>query len=95
MSFLLHWLSSALLFLWQAIDFLPRHLWVLLLQGLAKVVNDIPVPSWLSAAPADFSSLPPWVVYFASALQIGPGLSIVVSAYVARFILRRIPLVGN
>ena len=95
MSFLLQWLSQALTWFFHVLDVLPLHIWVLVLQGLAAVVAAIPVPSWLSSAPSYVAALPPWVLYICASLQVPTGLGIILSAYAARFVLRRIPLIGG
>lgn len=63
-----------------------------LLQGFLSLINVIPVPEFM-ANPANFT-LPGDVLYWTSLFKVGWGLSVVVSAYLARFILRRIPLIG-
>lgn len=67
-------------------------LWESILNGLAVAFEAIPVPGFLQT----FStfSMPPGVAYFLEAFEIHFGLGVVVSAYIARFILRRIPGIG-
>ena len=79
--------------------FLDAALWVfhtvyeLLLQGLLVVVNALPVPSWLAGSDP-FSSIDPGIAWFLEALQIPEGIAIVLGAYVIRFLIRRLPVVG-
>lgn len=42
-----------------------------------------------------FSSIPGEVAYFLSFFQIAYGAKVVISAYITRFIIRRIPLMGG
>lgn len=62
------------------------------ISGFASMIEAIPVPDFL--ANMQTFSLPPGVAYFASAFEIPWGIAIVVTAYTARFILRRIPVIG-
>jgi hypothetical protein len=48
-------------------------------------------PAGLSAA---FSSVDPHIWYFINLMNMVSGLSLIISAYVARFIIRRLPFVG-
>ena len=41
-----------------------------------------------------FSSVPATVWFFADAVQLGYGIPLMISAYVARFLIRRLPVVG-
>lgn len=83
----LDWLRDMLL--WA-----PRKVFEMLLTGLATVVNAIPVPSFIENAGSYFSALPSGVVYFTQAFQLPLGIGMMVSAYVLRFLIRRIPVIG-
>ncbi len=41
-----------------------------------------------------FSSIPPGIWFFIDAFQLAFGLPLVISAFVARFLIRRIPIIG-
>jgi hypothetical protein len=62
------------------------------MSGLASIIEAIPVPDFL--ANMQTFSMPSGVAYFASAFEIPWGIAIIVTAYTARFILRRIPIIG-
>lgn len=81
----LKWLSDELKALW---------LWLYdgLLSGLAKLVEILPVPDFLSNA--QVVSISSTVSWFVEPFNFKYGLSIIVGAYIARFILRRIPFIG-
>lgn len=81
------WLRDLLLWV-------PKKIWEWVLDGVAAVLEAIPVPSWLSSAGSVFDAIPDGVLYFAQALQLPAGLSMVISAYVIRFLIRRIPIIG-
>ncbi|AVK16916.1 DUF2523 family protein [Pseudomonas aeruginosa] len=59
-----------------------------------KFFQWLPVPEFFTQAGNAFQAIPPSVVYFANAFQIGPGVTMVLGAYLLRFILRRIPIIG-
>jgi hypothetical protein len=54
------------------------------------------VSPWVgtSALNTAFSGVPSTVWFFADAFEIGYGLPLLISAYVARFLIRRLPFVG-
>jgi len=88
------WLQDA--FNW-VVDFIlgfPDYLFSLLVDGVVGFFNWLPVPSFFSAAASAFSSVPDEVVFFAQAFRIGEGVTLVLGAYLLRFILRRIPIIG-
>jgi hypothetical protein len=70
--------------------------WVVdgVLKALAGIIEAIPVPDFLSSAAAVFGGIPDGVVYLLGVAKFGTGLSIVAAAYLARFLIRRLPLVG-
>lgn len=81
------WLRDLLLWV-------PKKIWEWVLDGVAAVLEAVPVPSWLSSAGSVLDGIPDGVLYFAQALQLPAGLSMIVSAYVLRFLIRRIPIIG-
>jgi hypothetical protein len=54
------------------------------------------VAPWVSASSltAAFAALPSGVWYWIDLFQLGTGLPIVLAAYVARFVIRRLPVIG-
>lgn len=48
-------------------------------------------PTALSAA---FASVDPKVWYFINLMDLGSGTALIISAYVSRFIIRRLPFIG-
>ena len=62
------------------------------LQAVAGVFIAIPVPSFLLNVGA--FGLSSDVLFFTTLFQVPFGLGIVVTAYIARFVLRRIPIIG-
>lgn len=72
--------------------FVQFYAWVVM--GLAELFNQIPELSFLSNVGSLSSGLTSDVLFFASLFEIQSGLQIIVAAYTARFILRRIPGIG-
>lgn len=66
-------------------------IWGGLMDFLGGMLALIPVPDFIQTATF---ALPDGVAWFASALEIPTGLSIVVSAYLIRFTIRRLPFIG-
>ena len=62
-----------------------------ILSALSGLVSLIPAPAFLTVNQA---ALPSSVLYFSDLLNLSYGLSVVVSAYSLRFLLRRIPFIG-
>lgn len=56
----------------------------------------IPVPSWMHADNllALINNIPPSIWWGLEALQVGTGLSMILTAYVVRFFIRRLPVFG-
>jgi hypothetical protein len=84
---MLVWLKDVLLWI-------PQKLYSLLLDGLAFVIEAIPVPAWLTNAPGYLGGIDPTVVYYLEGFAIAEGLSIIFAASLIRFLIRRIPLIG-
>lgn len=81
----LQWLADELKAIW---------LWIYdgILSGVATLFESVPVPDFLQNMQS--YELPSSVAWFAEAFNIPYGLGVIVSSYVARFILRRIPFIG-
>jgi hypothetical protein len=94
MSYLLNWLYQAAAWFVTLIANFFLHVLTLLLQGLEALIAWIPAPSFFQNAAGWIGSIPPLLADFLSALQIGAGITIVVSALTLRFLIRRIPFIG-
>lgn len=55
------------------------------------VLGLLPDTAVLSSA---FQNVPPSVAYFLQIFMVGEGLSMIFAAYVTRFLIRRIPVIG-
>jgi hypothetical protein len=72
----------------------PKKLWQSMLEGLSALIAAIPVPEFVSTAHSAFSSISGNVLFFAHFFAVKEGVAMVLGAYVLRFAIRRIPLVG-
>lgn len=87
-------------FLQDLLLWVPRRLYQLVMDALSSVFSSFMSSSGLAdnvtgmaSALGAVQSLE-GVAYFLSLFQVGYGLSLVLAAYLARFILRRIPFIG-
>lgn len=91
---LFQWLSDAFD---NVVDFfkdLPAWIFSKIADAIVGFFDAFPVPDFFTQAASAFGSVPPEVVYFAQTFHIGAGVTMVLGAYLLRFILRRIPLIG-
>jgi hypothetical protein len=93
-DYLIQFLAKILLWLLDWLKWGAEWIWNELMGAFIAVLNAIPVPGWLSAAPGVIGAIPPSAAFFLQSLQVPSGLAIIIGAYVIRFIIRRIPLVG-
>ena len=84
---IVHWLHDYLLWL-------PLHICKLILQGIFAFMAWLPVPQFMTDAVGWVASIPPSVAYFLSSCHIGTGMTYILTAYILRFVLRRIPFIG-
>ncbi len=77
--------------LWEA-----GTLWLYeaLLGLLLAIINLFPMPAAMQNMDSYWSAIPESVWWLLSAFQIDTGISIVVSAWIIRFFIRRIPGIG-
>ena len=87
-------LSDFATWLLDLLLWVPRKLWAELLEGLATLVEGLPVPGFIATAQSAFDGIPSSVVFFLDKFAFAEGVAMVLSAYVLRFVLRRIPLIG-
>jgi hypothetical protein len=94
MDFLIKYLKMILDWLLGFIDWIGIELSKIFLAALAAIINAIPVPSWMANAGGAVANIPPGVAYFVQSMQISTGATIMVSAYIIRFVIRRLPFIG-
>lgn len=94
MESLIQFLQSILTWLQNFFDGLPLYLLGPFLDGINAFLQWIPVPSFFSDAGGYISNIPPAAAYFLQGFNIAPGFTMIVSAYIIRFLIRRIPFFG-
>lgn len=91
---ILHYLELALQWVVDFFQWLTAWWWGNVLDGLIYLLNQIPVPDWLAELATNVTGIDPGVLYFIEPLQIPTGITWLLSAYLIRFLIRRIPLIG-
>lgn len=84
--------SCALSWLKDEFQAFALWLWDSLISSFAFLLEAFPVPDFLINLPS--YSMPSGVAWAVAPFQIEYGLLIIVGAYTARFVLRRIPVIG-
>ena len=72
--------------------YIPRQTYYYFTQGLAHLIGLIPLPDFLNSM--NLSGLTS-AGYFLDAVSFTYGFTLVTSALIARFLLRRIPFIGG
>jgi hypothetical protein len=62
-----------------------------ILSSVTDLVSSIPAPDFLTGT---MPTIPASVLYFADLFMVPHGLLVIVSAYLLRFLIRRIPFIG-
>jgi hypothetical protein len=62
-----------------------------ILDSITGLFTSIPTPDFLLAP---VPSIPPSVIFFADLFMVPHGMAIMVSAYLLRFLVRRLPFIG-
>jgi hypothetical protein len=94
MDFLIKFLSQILAWLVEFVQWIGDLAISTVLGALTTLLNAIPVPGWMSSAPSVLSGVPSGVVWLFQILQLPAGLTIILSAWLLRFLIRRIPVIG-
>lgn len=87
-------LSELLNKLKELLLWFPKKVLEWVLDALVSLIEKIPVPQFFSKASNAFSSIPGDVLFYLEPFEVGYGLSVMIAAYIIRFIIRRIPLIG-
>lgn len=73
----------------------PRQVFSAIVAAFAALLNAIPVPDFVADLGPAFTSLFAGTTgYFLDLMQLPYGIGVVSSAYVLRFLIRRIPVIG-
>ena len=94
-------LKSILQFLGAIVEFVVEFAeWILVkwalmvLDALLAILSLIPVPEWLSNLSGNVALIDSGILFFVAPFQFGTGVAWIISAYLIRFLIRRIPLIG-
>lgn len=81
------WLKDLLLWL-------PIKLWEMLLEAFATLFESIPVPDFILQAQSLFNGVGGNVLWVLNLFAVPQGMTMIMTALVLRFALRRIPVIG-
>ncbi|GIZ13887.1 hypothetical protein [Pseudomonas sp. NCCP-436] len=88
------WLQDAYDSFVDWLETFPQWVFSKIAEGIVSFFESIPVPDFFYTARDAFGSIPPEVVYFASMFRLDYGVPVVLLAFLIRFVIRRIPLIG-
>jgi hypothetical protein len=94
MTYLIQYIQQILSWLLTFIDWICTEVFSVVMGALLAILNAIPVPSFFTNASTELAGLPAGVLYFAQAADLSTGCSVVISAWLLRFLIRRIPIIG-
>lgn len=81
-------------YLLDLLIYIPQQIFALFGQGFVAFFNLIPIPSFISSMQSYVDFLSTTMGYFFILLRLNSVSVIIIGAYIVRFIIRRIPLVG-
>jgi len=88
------WVTDFLQWWVDVLLWMPRQIFKLVLEALALVINSIPVPEFMANLGPNVSAALAAIGWWAELAQIPEGITLILSAYVLRFLVRRLPVVG-
>ncbi|PCI47125.1 MAG: hypothetical protein COA68_06485 [Oceanobacter sp.] len=88
------WYDPSCTLEWLRDEFQAFGVWILdsILSSVASIFESIPAPDFMQNIGTIV--VPSSVTWILEAFQLDIGIGIIVSAYTARFILKRIPIIG-
>lgn len=87
-------LQMVLDWIYDFFQWLGQKIFAGVLEGLASVLNAIPVPDFFNDAAGLFNNIPPSFLFFLNLFAVGEGIAMITGALVLRFLIRRIPIIG-
>lgn len=91
---IIQFLGSMLEWLIEFVTWALTKILLLIFNGVISILSAIPVPDFLDDLDGNVGLIDPGVLYFVQPLQLGTGITWIVSAYLLRFLIRRIPVIG-
>ncbi|PID50323.1 MAG: hypothetical protein CR991_02100 [Proteobacteria bacterium] len=72
-------------------------IWLLdkLLSAGVSILESIPAPDWMANINNYSNAIPPEVIFWVAPLNFPEGLAIIMSAYLLKFLIKRIPFIGG
>lgn len=80
--------------LFQTIEDFVELEYFMLSQNLTNWFMDLEPPEFFNTASQVLNSVPESVVYFADSFALDLGITMILSAYLIRFVIRRLPIFG-
>lgn len=87
-------ITSTLQWVYNFAQWVPMKIFEKVCDNMGDMVAAIPVPSFFAQAQTGLQQIPPGVAFFLDHAQLPTGIGIVLSAYLIRFAIRRLPIVG-
>lgn len=91
---ILGFIAEGFAWLLLAVVWMAVKLFLLLSDAVLALFSAIPVPEFMEDMGVHWDALPEGVWFFLAPLQFATALSWLVSAYILRFTIRRLPFVG-
>jgi len=91
---LLEWLQDAYDSFIDFLENFPQWVFSGICEAVVKFFEAIPVPQFFHDAGSAMQSIPPQVIFFTSMFRLDFGVTVVLLAYLIRFVIRRIPIIG-
>ena len=63
-------------------------------NGIIAILSYIPVPEFIADMSSNANAINGMASYYLGVFKVGTGVSIILSAYLIRFIIRRLPFIG-
>lgn len=79
-------------FLLDVFLLVPRLIYEAFIHGALFIVDSLPTGTTDPQATLD--AVPTSIIYFLTVFEFNFGLTVIFTAYIARFLLRRIPVIG-
>lgn len=89
-----HVIQPILQWIMDMVTWTAIKVWDLVLSALATIINAIPVPSFIGDIAGYLSGISPSIGWFLSSFQVPFGLQVIIGAYLVRFLIRRLPVIG-
>lgn len=87
-------INSALEWIWECILWLPQYVVNDVLTGISAWFATLEAPDFVANIASYSGGIPPSVVYFLSIMEFKFGVQVFLAALIARFLVRRIPVIG-